>query len=147
MTSFLEKTAPSKFTTFTSIIALLVFIPLLIAVVYKTTQLVSKASGTKANIVIDTQTKLEEINTIFSCIAKAEKKPRHDAPILSETKGCPQNNQAGSYFMTTTMLFPKRAARFPLIFQTYTAVNTILAAAQNRFYPYPSCRLPSHKTA
>jgi len=88
MTSFLEKTAPSKFTTITSIIALIVFIPLLIAVVYKTTQLVSKASGTKANIVVDTQTTLEEINTdYFHAFAQGGEEPTDMiAPILAETK-------------------------------------------------------------
>lgn len=88
MTSFLEKTAPSKFSRITSILALLVFIPLLIAVVYKTTQLVSKATGTKANITIDTQTKLEEINTdYFHAFAQGgEEANDMIAPILAETK-------------------------------------------------------------
>jgi len=88
MTPLLEKTAPSKFTTITSIIALIVFIPLLIAVIYKTTQLVSKASGTKAAIVVDTQTTLEEINTdYFHAFAQGGEEPTDMiAPILAETK-------------------------------------------------------------
>lgn len=88
MTSFLEKTAPSKFTTITSVIALIVFIPLLIAVIYKTTQLVSKASGTKATIVVDTQTTLEEINTdYFHAFAQGGEEPIDMiAPVLLETK-------------------------------------------------------------
>ncbi len=88
MTPLLEKTAPSKFTTITSVIALIVFIPLLIAVIYKTTQLVSKASGTKAAIVVDTQTTLEEINTdYFHAFAQGGEEPTDMiAPILAETK-------------------------------------------------------------
>jgi len=88
MTPFLERTAPSKFSTITSILALLVFIPLLITVIYKTTQLISKATGTKAAIVIDTQTKLEEINTdYFHAFAQGgEEASDMIAPILPETK-------------------------------------------------------------
>ncbi len=136
MTSFLEKTAPSKFTTFTSILALLVFIPLLIAVVYKTTQLVSKASGTKATIVIDTQTKLEEINTdFFHAFAQGgEEAGDMIAPVLQETKALSPKVIRLDHIFDHYDVVSKNGSTLSFDFSKLdTAVNTILATGAKPF--------------
>ena len=136
MTSFLEKTAPSKFSRIISILALLVFIPLLIAVVYKTTQLVSKATGTKANISVDTQIKLEEINTdYFHAFAQGgEEATDMIAPILAETKALAPKVIRIDHIFDHYDVVTKNGGSLSYDFSKLDqAVNTIIAAGATPF--------------
>lgn len=65
MANFLEQNASSKITQLVSVIALLFFLPLFILVTYQTVNLVSRAGGTPASIVVDTKAILEPIKTDF----------------------------------------------------------------------------------
>lgn len=65
MTSFFTSSVPSKTSSLISILALAIFLPLMLLAVYQTATLLSRASGTPANITIDTKTELEPISTDF----------------------------------------------------------------------------------
>ncbi|MFH0749624.1 MAG: hypothetical protein V1917_01745 [Candidatus Gottesmanbacteria bacterium] len=88
MTPLLQKTVSSKFTAIVSILALIAFIPLFFAVTYQSIRLITKASGTKAVIVVDTTATLEPINTDFyHAFAQGGEEPTNMiAPIVNETK-------------------------------------------------------------
>lgn len=62
---FLTRQVPAKFTSLVSLIALLLFLPLLLLAAYQTVTLVSRAVGTPANIVVETGEIFEEIDTGF----------------------------------------------------------------------------------
>lgn len=60
-----RKTVSPRVSSLISLIALLVFLPLLVVAVYQTVTLVSRATGKPANIVVDTTTVLGSVNTDF----------------------------------------------------------------------------------
>ena len=88
MTSFLRKSASPKFMNIVSILALIIFVPLLVIAVYKTTQIVSRASGTKASIVVDATALLGPIQTDFYHAFAQGGEEANDmiAPIAAETR-------------------------------------------------------------
>lgn len=63
--SFLTARVETKTTSLISLIALLIFLPLLLLAAYQTATLLSRAAGKPANIVVDTKTVLGQINTNF----------------------------------------------------------------------------------
>lgn len=65
MVNFLTSRVRSKTASIISLIALLIFLPLLLLAVYETAVLVSRALGTPANIVVDTKATLEPIAMDF----------------------------------------------------------------------------------
>jgi len=65
MTSFLRKQAPINFTKIVSVVALIVFLPLLMVAIWQTTVYISKATGTNANIAVDASNILEPVQTDF----------------------------------------------------------------------------------
>ncbi len=88
MASFFMQRAPSRLMKLVSVVALIAFIPLLIAATYQSVRLISRATGTKASIVIDTSTKLESINTdFFHAFAQGgEEASDMIAPVASEVR-------------------------------------------------------------
>jgi hypothetical protein len=65
MVNFLEKRSSPRVIQIISLLALLVFMPLLIMGVSQITELVTRASGTPASIVINTQSRLEQLDLSF----------------------------------------------------------------------------------
>lgn len=65
MENFLVKRVSTKTSSFISLVALLFFLPLLLLGTYQTAVLISRATGTPANIVVDTKLTLENISTDF----------------------------------------------------------------------------------
>ena len=55
----------NRATSFISLIALFIFLPLFLLAIRETVTLISRASGTPANIVIDASSRLEPIKTDF----------------------------------------------------------------------------------
>jgi len=88
MTEFLRQTAPRPLKKIVVIIALVIFAPLLVIGVALSMSLYTKASGTKANIVIDANVTLESISTDFYHAFAQGGEEANDmiAPITSETK-------------------------------------------------------------
>jgi xylan 1,4-beta-xylosidase len=65
MSNFLTRRTTPKLTQIVSLIALLIFMPLLLLGTREVVTLISRASGTPANIVINTQLKLEQLDLSF----------------------------------------------------------------------------------
>lgn len=65
MASFLTRRISEKTTSLVSLIALLIFLPFLLFVSFRTVQLISRATGTPARIVVDTTSTLEPVKTDF----------------------------------------------------------------------------------
>lgn len=65
MATFLERRVSPRVTSIISLIVLLIFLPLLLLVSYQAVQLITRAIGTPANIVIDTKNTLEAVDTTF----------------------------------------------------------------------------------
>lgn len=65
MLHFLSRRTSAKVTSLISLIALLIFLPLLLLAAYQTATLISRAVGTPADIAIDTKAVLEPITTDF----------------------------------------------------------------------------------
>ena len=63
--SVLIRHVSGRLTSVISIIALLVFLPLFLLVIGQTVTLFSRATGTPANIVVDTKTPAGPVNTDF----------------------------------------------------------------------------------
>lgn len=61
----LTRQVPKKVTSLISLLALLLFLPLLLLVTYQTVTLISRAAGTPANITVATKEVLENIDTSF----------------------------------------------------------------------------------
>lgn len=86
--SIWTKPASSKFTSFVSVVAMLAFLPLFLLAVYKSVQLISRAAGTAANIIIDAGAVLEPINTDFyhAFAQGGEESTDMLAPVASQIK-------------------------------------------------------------
>lgn len=65
MTNILTSNSSPKATNIVSLVALLIFLPLLLLAAYQTAVLVSRATGTPADIAVDTKAVLEPIKTDF----------------------------------------------------------------------------------
>jgi len=88
MTPFIRQAAPPSIKNIVIIIALVIFAPLLAIGVSQLMFVYTRASGTKANIVVDAQTVLEPITTTFYHAFAQGGEEANDmiAPIASETK-------------------------------------------------------------
>ncbi len=88
MKSLLRIPAPPKLTTIVVVIALIIFAPLLIIGIAKTVTIVSRATGTKANIIVDASIQLEPISTDFyhAFAQGGEEATDMIAPIANEIK-------------------------------------------------------------
>ncbi|OGG27513.1 hypothetical protein A3A64_01760 [Candidatus Gottesmanbacteria bacterium RIFCSPLOWO2_01_FULL_48_11] len=87
--TLLERNASPKVTSIITYIALIVFLPLLILATYQTVSLISRASGTPANIVVDTKATIGTVTTDFYHAYAQGGEEANDmlAPILPELKG------------------------------------------------------------
>lgn len=88
MTMFIRQAAPPSMKKVVVIIALVIFAPLLAAGVALTMSLYTKASGTKANIIVDASVPLESISTNFYHAFAQGGEEANDmiAPVINETK-------------------------------------------------------------
>lgn len=87
--NILEQNTSPKITSLVSILAILLFLPLLLFATYQSVTLITRAVGTPANIVVDTKAILEPINTDFyhAFAQGGEEAEDMISPVLSETKG------------------------------------------------------------
>lgn len=88
MTFFLSKNVSAKTTSVISLIALLVFLPLLLLAAYQTVTLISRAVGSPASIVVDAKMPLGPVTTDFyhAFSQGGEESTDMLAPILAETR-------------------------------------------------------------
>jgi hypothetical protein len=88
MTEFLRQKAPPSIKKIVMVIAFIVFAPLFALGISQIMFVYTKATGTKANIVVDTNTSLESISTDFyhAFAQGGEEATDMIAPIASETK-------------------------------------------------------------
>ena len=86
MTSPLERNVPPKFISILSVVTLIAFLPLLLFATYQSVILITRASGTKAAIVVDTSSELETITSDFyhAFAQGGEESKNMIAPVLSE---------------------------------------------------------------
>jgi hypothetical protein len=63
--NILERDTSPRFTSIVSIFAIFLFLPLLLFATYQSVTLITRATGTKANILVDTKAVLEPIRTDF----------------------------------------------------------------------------------
>lgn len=84
----LTRQVPGRLTSVVSLIALLLFLPLLLLAAYQTVTLISRAMGTKANIIVETKEALEEIDTGFyhAFSQGGEESTDMLAPVVSEVR-------------------------------------------------------------
>jgi len=87
--NILERNTSPKITSLISILAILLFLPLLLFATYQSVTLITRAIGTPANIVVDTKAVLEPIKTDFyhAFAQGGEEAEDMIAPISSEVKG------------------------------------------------------------
>jgi len=88
MTMFIQQKAPPSMKKIVVIIALVIFAPLLVAGIAGIMALATRASGTKANIVVDANVPMESISTKFYHAFAQGGEEANDmiAPINAETK-------------------------------------------------------------
>ncbi len=88
MSNFLTKRTTPKLTQIVSLIALLIFMPLLLWGTSEVATLISRASGTPATIVVNTQLKLEELDLSFYHAFSQGGEESLDmlAPVVSEVR-------------------------------------------------------------
>ncbi len=88
MTMFIQQKAPPSMKKIVVIIALVIFAPLLVAGIAGIMALATRASGTKANIVVDASIPMESISTDFYHAFSQGGEEANDmiAPINAETK-------------------------------------------------------------
>ncbi len=88
MANFLEQNTSPKLNTIVSTIALLAFLPLLLFGVYQAVVIISRATGTPANIVVDASNVLEPIRTDFyhAFAQGGEESKDMLAPVVSEVR-------------------------------------------------------------
>jgi len=88
MTTFLRKPAPPPMKKIVVVIALIIFAPLLVIGIALSMSLITRATGTKANIVVDSSVTLEPISTDFYHAFAQGGEEANDmiAPISSEIK-------------------------------------------------------------
>ena len=88
MTFFLSKNVSAKTTSVISLIALLIFLPLLLLAAYQTVTLISRAVGSPASVVVDAKMPLGPVTTDFyhAFSQGGEESTDMLAPILAETK-------------------------------------------------------------
>ncbi len=137
MTPFLEKTVPPKFTNIVSILALIAFIPLLFAATYQSIRFITKATGTKANITVDTSATLEPINTDFYHAFAQGGEEANDmiAPILPETKSLSPKVIRLDHIFDHYDVVSKNGGTLSYDFSKLDqAVNTILSTGAKPFF-------------
>ncbi|OGG24205.1 hypothetical protein A3A79_03385 [Candidatus Gottesmanbacteria bacterium RIFCSPLOWO2_01_FULL_43_11b] len=88
MANFLERRVSPKTTSIISLIAIIFFLPFLLLVSYQTVSLLIRALGTPANIIVDTKTTLEDIDTTFfhAFAQGGEESTDMLAPVVSEVR-------------------------------------------------------------
>lgn len=88
MTNFLTSQSSPKLTKIVSLIALLIFMPLLLVGTQQVVTLISRASGTPANIIVNTNLKLEMLDLSFYHAFSQGGEESNDmlAPIVSEVR-------------------------------------------------------------
>ena len=88
MTMFVQQKAPPSMKKIVVIIALVIFAPLLVAGIAGIMALATRASGTKANIVVDASVPMESISTDFYHAFAQGGEEANDmiAPVINETK-------------------------------------------------------------
>jgi xylan 1,4-beta-xylosidase len=86
--AFLTKQATPKLTTIVSLIAMLVFLPLMLLATREVVTLITRAAGTPANITIDTKAVLEPIRTDFyhAYAQGGEEQKDMLAPVVDDIK-------------------------------------------------------------
>lgn len=88
MANILFNKAPSKFMSIVSFLAVLAFLPLLLIAMFQTAKLITRATGTKATIIVDAKSSLEPIKTDFyhAFAQGGEEATDMLAPVLAEVK-------------------------------------------------------------
>lgn len=86
--SILIRHVSGKITSIISLIALIIFLPMFLLVIGETVKLISRATGTPANIIVDTKLPLESIKTNFyhAFAQGGEESTDMIAPITSEVQ-------------------------------------------------------------
>jgi len=89
MANFLTKRTTPRLTQIVSLIALLIFMPLLLLGTREVVTLISRATGTPANIVVNTQLKLEQLDLSFYHAFSQGGEENTDmlAPVAAEVRG------------------------------------------------------------
>lgn len=89
MSNFLTRRTTPKLTQIVSLIALLIFMPLLLLGTREVVTLISRATGTPANIVVNTQLKLEPLDLSFYHAFSQGGEENTDmlAPVVGEVRG------------------------------------------------------------
>jgi hypothetical protein len=84
----LTRQVPHKFTSLISLLALLLFLPLLLLATYQTVTLISRAVGTPAAVVVNTTEVLEDVDTTFYHAFSQGGEESKDmlAPVVSEVR-------------------------------------------------------------
>lgn len=85
----LEQNTSNKTNAIISVVAILLFLPLLLFATYQSAVLITRAIGTPANIVVDAKATLEPISTDFyhAFAQGGEESEDMIGPVINETKG------------------------------------------------------------
>ena len=129
MTFFLSKNVSAKTTSVISLIALLIFLPLLLLAAYQTVTLISRAVGSPASVVVDAKMPLGPVTTDFyhAFSQGGEESTDMLAPILAETKALKPKVIRLDHLYDHYDVVGGGAATFHFPDKLDAAVNTILA--------------------